>query len=206
MDFEQKNVVNIYSKISDHFNNTRHYTWKWVEDFLDTCEGKIVADVGCGNGRNMKRDNINFFGVDNCPEFVDICKNQSLNVMQSDMCFLPFSNNMFDSIISIAAFHHLYSLKRRNLCLQEFRRILKPEGRCMISVWSKNQPIKTKRVFNSFGNNLVPWKDKNGNTFNRFYYIFEINEIKELFKNNYFKIIDHKWECGNEIFILQVIK
>ena len=55
MEIEKANVFQIYSQIAKHFNNTRHYKWRSVEDFLDSLpHGSFVLDLGCGNGRNME--------------------------------------------------------------------------------------------------------------------------------------------------------
>lgn len=58
----------------------------------------------------------------------------------------------------IASYHHLSTVDRRIKCLEEIHRILKNNGKCLLSVWSKNQPKKTKRVFNNYGDTLVKWQ------------------------------------------------
>ena len=124
----------------------------------------------------------------------------------TDICFPDSSSNY---VLNIACFHHLSTIERRIKCLKEMHRILKPNGKLLISVWSKTQPEKTKRNFASYGDNYVPWKPPGFNNENkiktqiRYYYIFKLDEIKELFENNGFNIIKHSWDCGNEIFILQ---
>ena len=158
-------------------------------------------DIGCGNGRNMNRKNLDFTGVDNCPEFINICKSNNQNVILSDMCNLPFQNESFDGIMLIASYHHLSTVDRRIKCLEEIHRILKYNGKCLLSVWSKNQPKKTKRVFNNYGDTLVKWQ-KNNDIFNRYYYIFHIDEIKKLFEKSNLKIEKHEWICGNEVFVI----
>ena len=95
------------------------------------------------------------------------------------MCYLPFLDNKFEGILSIASLHHLSNDNRRLLSLCEIYRILKPNGRCLLSFWSKNQPSKTKRKFDKFGDNYVSW-NKNNETYFRFYYIFKIEELKDL--------------------------
>ena len=87
------------------------------------------------------------------------------------------------------------------------KRVLKPGGKVLLSVWSINQPNKTKRKFEYYGDNIVNWntnrKDHKGSfiIIPRYYYIFQLNEITELLKKNF--IIDrHYWDCGNEIFEL----
>jgi hypothetical protein len=68
-------------------------------------------------------------------------------------------------------------------------------------VWSKNQPKKTKRTFENYGNNIVNY-NKDGEVYKRYYYIFQLEEIKNLFTQCNLKILSHEYNCGNEIFIL----
>ena len=53
---------------------------------------------------------------------------------------------------------------------------------------------------------LVPWKRLDGQVFNRYYYIFEIEELQQLFQQANLKLMSHNWECGNEVFILKKIQ
>ena len=156
--------------------------------------------MGCGNGRNMSYKR-NIIGIDNCEQFITICKNKGLNVLSSDIVSTPFTTESFNYIINIAVFHHLENEYRRKKCLTEMYRLLKPNGKILISVWSKNQPEKTKKVFKDYGDNYVEWK-KDNEVYKRYYYIFQIEEIKKLFTETEFKIETYIWDCGNEIFVL----
>lgn len=201
---EQKNVVEVYNKIGHEFSNTRaSVKWPWITDFIESLPKKSsILDVGCGNGRNMKYDDYHFYGVDNSKTFIEICKEQNLNVVEGSMMMLPFSKESFDHMINIAAFHHLSTEIRRQRAVEEMYRVLKPGGKILISVWSIHQPEKTKRKFTSYGDTLVPWKS-NEQTYERYYYIFKINELKELFEKVGFTTLSHKWDYGNEIFVFQ---
>ena len=88
------------------------------------------------------------------------------NDCQGCMTNIPFKNNSFDAIISIASFHHLSSIYERVKCTRNEENI-KPNGTILLSVWSINQPDKTRRKFNNYGDINVNWntnkKDKNGN-------------------------------------------
>ena len=205
MEFENTHVKLVYEKIADNFSDTRYNQWSWIEDFINSFPKKsIVLDIGCGNGRNMKTDNYIFYGIDNCTKFIELAKEISPNVVLSEMTNLPFIDNYFDAIISIASFHHLSNISRREQCLNEMHRVLKPNGKILLSVWSINQSHNKKlnNKFN-FGINMVPWKDNKGNIMgNRYYYIFQIDEIYNLIKK-YFTIDIHYWNHGNEIFILR---
>ena len=87
------------------------------------------------------------------------------------------------------------------------KRVLTKNGKILLSVWSINQPKKTKRIFNNYGDNIVNWntnrKDTEGNfiVIPRYYYIFKLDEIKELLQE-YFIIDKYYWDSGNEIFEL----
>ena len=56
--FEDENVCDVYNKISGHFDKTRYHSWPKIEEFSKIfSEGSLIADVGCGNGRNCKLRN-----------------------------------------------------------------------------------------------------------------------------------------------------
>jgi len=202
---EDKHVRDVYMKIASHFSHTRREDrWTWIESFLDQYpEPNKVCDIGCGSGRNMRS---NCFGVDNCPNFIKICQDKNLPVKLSEMINLELEDESFDAVICIAAFHHLDNEEKRLQALKEMKRILKPDGRILLSVWSINQPEKTKKQF-AYGDNLVPWNN-HGKIYERYYYIFRIDEIKNLFQKVGLTLIDndngHIWEYGNEIFILKI--
>lgn len=210
---EKKHVMDVYNKIATHFNYTRAYKWKWINDFMEYYNSShLVYDIGCGSGRNITpppNDNNNFpkcIGIDNCSEFINICREKNLNVIECDMLSLPFEDNSGDAIISIASFHHLSTRERRIGALLEMKRVIKFKeennniGKILLSVWSINQPKKTRRTF-EYGNSIVPW-DNHGEILNRYYYIFKNEEILELFEYVGLNVESHFWDCGNEIYIL----
>lgn len=199
--YEDFMVKNVYNEIGQHFDVTRAYTWNWITQFTKHySKNDVVIDIGCGSGRNL-RENSNWVGIDNSKTFVEICRKKNLNVLQADMTDLPIKNNSVDAIISIASFHHLSNKERRMKALREMHRILKQNCKILISVWSIHQPEKTRRTF-EYGDNIVPW-NKYGIIYERYYYIFKKEEIEELFMKCGFIIESHKWDCGNEIYILK---
>jgi tRNA (uracil-5-)-methyltransferase TRM9 len=202
IDIEKQHVRNVYETIGKHFDSTRTYKWKWIEEFRSNYNSThLLYDIGCGNGRNMGQNTI---GVDTCDVFLDLCKKKQLNVVKADMTILPFQDCSADAILCIATFHHLSNNERRIQALQEMKRVLKKnkESKILLSVWSIKQPKKTRRTF-VYGDNYVSWIDNSGNTYLRYYYIFDIDEIKHLFTSSGLTILEHFWDCGNEVFILQ---
>ena len=199
---ENENVNQIYEEIAEHFDVTRVNKWDWVVDFLDKFKDQeLILDLGCGNGRNMEHKNLKFIGIDNCDKFVNICKEKGLNVLNSNITDVNLSNKIADGLICIAVFHHLSTYEHRIQALREIKRLVKPGGKILLSVWSINQPLKTRRKFNDFGNNIVVWNSY-GKIFERYYYIFKIDEIKNLFRLVGLSLITHQYSCGNEVFTL----
>jgi len=202
-------VQQSYDTIAKYFSVTRVFTWKWTDNFVNNLNNNsLILDIGSGNGRNTNYCNHIIFGLDISFEQLKMKINKINNFdCHANMINLPYKYNSFDSIISIASFHHLSTIEERHKCLKEMKRIIKPNGKILLSVWSIKQPIKTKRIFNNYGDTIVNWntnkKDKNNQCIiiPRYYYIFEINEIKNLLEE-YFIIDKYYWDCGNEIFEL----
>lgn len=201
-------VQESYDLISSYFSVTRVYIWSWTNDFISKLpNNSIILDIGSGNGRNSKFNNHIFFCLDISYNQLNMNCNKKRISIHANMINMPFLNNSFDTILCIASFHHLQTVEERHNCLLEIKRILKSNGKILLSVWSFNQPIKTKRTFKNYGDNIVEWntnyKNKDGKNIiiPRYYYIFTINEITELLEK-FFIIKKKYWNCGNEIFEL----
>ena len=150
MEFEINNVKNIYENIANNFSEKRMTKWDWIDSFIYSFQKHAtLLDLGCGSGRNMEYPNYNFYGIDNCINFINIAKNKNLNVLLSDMINIPFNNNTFDGIMLIASFHHLSTIERRHDCLKELKRTLNINGKILLSIWSINQS-HNKRFDNKF--------------------------------------------------------
>lgn len=209
-ELESKGVTQTYNKIATAFSNTRTKPWDWIQNFLKSLPNESkVLDIGCGNGRNMTNvmegQNHKFKGVDSCQEFVDIANKNGKDVVLGDMCQLPFEDNSFDAILNIASFHHLSTTNRRTQGLKEMKRVLKPGGKILMSVWAITQPKNSKNYgkFN-YGPNIVPWKNKKGDIEGeRYYYIFQIKELTDLILDEDFHISDWTWNYGNEVLLFQ---
>lgn len=201
---DNKHVREVYEKIAKHFSNTRVYTWAWIRGFIERQPpNSLIYDIGCGNGRNMNPDSDKkFIGIDNCREFLKICRERGLEVVEASMTSIPLLSGTADAIICIAAFHHLSKMDDRILALLEMKRLVKPGGRILISVWAKEQPTKTRRTFDRYGDNMVRW-DKFGEKYDRYYYIFEKKEIERLFRTAGLTIMRYSLECGNMVYELE---
>ena len=204
-------VKRVYDDIGEYFDKTRAYLWCGIKYFVISIEkDSLVLDVGCGNGKNMLiRDDCNFIGVDNSTTLVNICKKKKLNVILADMRFLPFNDNIFSYLISVASFHHLSKETDRINTLIEFSRVLKKGGHLFLQVWD-DMKVKNKQKFKKLentGDYLVRWQnqDKTNICF-RFYHLMNKNEIINLVnKTNLYSIKNISYEMQNWIFILEKI-
>lgn len=209
---EQTGVKDVYAKIATHFSDTRFNQWPWISEFIEEINNinsqSNVLDIGCGNGRNMDgfKEGTNVYGIDNCVEFIQICQDKGKNAIQADMACLPFADNYFNYLISIASFHHLSNRERRIEVLKEIHRVAESGAIMLISVWSLKQPPKTSQAkkITHYGDNLVKW-NKLSEEFQRYYYIFKVDELTALFKETGWGIQRHFWDYGNEVFVLKAL-
>lgn len=201
-------VQESYDLIAKYFSKTRVFTWKWTDNFINSLiDNSTILDIGSGNGRNSNYNKYFVFCID--ISFQQLKMNNSNNNLSihGNMINIPFKNNSFDYILSIASFHHLKNIEERHYCIKEMKRVLSKNGKIILSVWSINQPKKIKRIFTNYGDNIVNWntnrKDCNNNFIivPRYYYIFKLHEIKNLLQE-YFIIDKYYWDYGNEIFEL----
>ena len=204
-------IKNCYSNIAKDFSKTRFTVWKGVRDFLDTVTvNSNVGDIGCGNGKNMlyRKDDINYYGIDICPEFVEICKSRMLNVNLGNILNISYDDNFFDHVMSIAVIHHFYDIKDRIKAISELTRICKVGGKILIYVWSYNQYEDSKRKFVS-KDEMVPFHIPNSSTgevFYRYYHLYDTEELlNEINTVKNIKIIKHFNEKNNECVIIQKI-
>ena len=131
-----------YDTISDHFSNTRGFIWKDLEFIKNhILEGDRVLDLGCGNGRLtelLKYSNIEYVGIDGSQKLIKLAKEKYPNskFIQGNVLKLPFEDNSFDKVISIAVLHHIPSEELRVQFFKEIKRILKPNSKLILTVWN----------------------------------------------------------------------
>ena len=76
-----------------------------------------------------------------------------LQVLICDNMALPYKDDSFDAVLSIAVIHHIATTERRVRAIRELARILRVGGKIIISVWSMEQ---RHRRFES-QDVLIPW-------------------------------------------------
>jgi len=67
-------------------------------------------------------------------------------VLICDNLALPFREESFDAVLSIAVVHHFATTERRVHALKELARVLRIGGRLVISVWAMEQKHRKVRT------------------------------------------------------------
>ena len=81
-------------------------------------------------------------GCDMCWELVDIAAARGYEVTVADCLNLPYRDNVFDAVISIAVVHHLSSRARRIQAIRELVRVVRGGGQILVYVWAMEQERK----------------------------------------------------------------
>jgi len=199
-------VKDVYNKIAPHFDVSRQRVWGSVKQFMNSLVPEShVLDLGCGNGKNMLyRKDLNITGIDNARAQVEICLKKNLKVLEADITSLPFTENMFDYMLSVATYHHLDNDVDRKIALQEMYRCLKPGGKTLMVVWALEQHEGSTFHFTK-SDELVPWTTKSGTIYMRYYHIYAKGTLEEEINRlcPEFRILSQGWELGNWHVVLE---
>jgi SAM-dependent methyltransferase len=133
-----------YSRLADLYDTRwSFYVNTTIRETLNRLEiepGERILDLGCGTGVLIQRllqvtPEIQVFGIDPCAEMLEIAKQklpESVDLKVSSADNLPFPSNYFDVVVSTSAFHYF---RDPSQALQEAKRILKRNGRLVITDW-----------------------------------------------------------------------
>ncbi len=193
---------NDYNAIAEDFSSTRRFVWLGLGPLYHYASpGDKVLDLGCGNGRLLqifKNINIDYTGVDNSEKLIEIAKKTypGATFLAADALHLPFPSDHFDKIYSVAVLHHIPSQELRLKFLEESKRVLKPGGLLILTVWDlwrgrgwklnlKFGILKLLRMSKvDFGDVFVPWAQK----YQRYLHCFTKGELVNLAEKAGFKL------------------
>jgi ubiquinone/menaquinone biosynthesis C-methylase UbiE len=200
---DEVNQQEVWDKIAEQWNNFRQEPLKEVEIFLNNkSENSVLLDLACGSGRHFRKG-FQIWGVDFSSEMLKYAQEKldklgiNGNLVKSSATELPFQDNFFDCVIYIAGLHCLTNDSDREKSLRELFRVLKKDKEAIITVWSKNH----RAIAGKTGEMLIDWEIK-GKKEKRYYYIYEINELRDVLEKVGFEIVSVT-ENDNIVFVVK---
>lgn len=216
-----------YEKIAESFANFRGRLWPELEKFGQYVkDGDTVLDLGCGNGRLYKlfEDRaVKYIGIDSSEKLIQIANTKyqipdtKYKFMVADTLNLPFKEETFDAVFSIALLHHIPSEELQLDAIGEVRRVLKTNATLVLTCWNLYQidfwprllkytiaklfgkPATQDSILKArdldFGDVFIPWRLKSGETIQRYYHAFSLRGLRWLLTRCGFKIIDQYYSA-----------
>jgi len=186
---ERGNSQAVYDRIATHFAQTREYAWPEVESFVDAEADRCSAlgralDLGCGNGRHaelLADRGASVVGLDVSRGLLAEATRRAADrdfdaaFVHGDAARLPFDDATFSHVVYVATLHHLRPRANRLASLSEVGRVLKPDGRALVSAWSTaHDRFDADEGFDT----TVDWTLPGGERVGRFYHIYDPEEFR----------------------------
>lgn len=139
----------------DEVEHHRYATHPWILESINRfgVRGKKVLEIGFGMGTdhlNLARNGAQMTGVDLTPRNREVTQNRlALYGFQSDLRTadaenLDFEDGTFDLIYSFGVIHHTPDTSK---AIAEIHRVLKPGGKCWVTVYHRNSVFFWWSVF-----------------------------------------------------------
>ncbi len=118
-----------------------HYLDKRVRFIVDNCERGRGLDVGCGTGalaQRLAEAGFRMSGVDPSQGMLDVAAERAPDVeaVRGSGTELPFGDDSFDLVLSVATMHHIADPAGVAATLAEMVRVARPGGNVL--VWDHN--------------------------------------------------------------------
>ncbi len=183
-----ENQEEVWNKIAPEWHEYKKIPSESSKKFLEEQEGNIL-DLGSGSGRHLtKIKNGKMFLQDFSKEMLKLAEKKAkeqkikIETIHSPANIIPKPDEFFDGAISISALHCIQEEKNRIKSIQELYRVLKKGAKVYIGVWNENSKRFNKKKGKE---HLIGWTDKG----ERYYYLYNEEEIHNQFKRAGFKII-----------------
>ncbi len=149
IDFWEKLLQNLPESYREWFKEERNFLRVSIR------KNASVLEIGCGDGRSL-RDIVditsNLTGIDNDAKAVSDAKknfegNARVKILQANAEKLPFENESFDYVICMTTFANFGDKKYK--VIEEMKRVLKNDGRIIISVYNENALEERKKMYDN---------------------------------------------------------
>ena len=190
-------VADSYNAIAGSFEATRRCFWpefSLLGEYIK--DNDKILDLACGSGRlvdylDSQNLSVDYYGLDSSEGLLATAKNNHGPLADKftlgSMTILPYADNYFDLITCFAGFHHLATKKERLQSLTEMKRVLKPNGKIVMTNWYlwtyKFLPnfLRAIFTFTFFKDLLIAWKGEKDKLIWRYYHAFTTHELDRLF-------------------------
>ena len=215
--------MSFYDDFAMSFSNKRRNPWNAFVNFMKSLEKEekfqnnsqtgIWCDLGAGNGRHLpivKNYTRKYVGTDISFQLLLIARNRNdpkklHNWVACDVNALPFRKKTFQSIVSVAVFHHILKKHQLRQVLKTITQLLKTNGILVLTLWGcfkgKNESALKRKNFHRRMSNLnifdsispsnryflgvndvlIPWTDttkgKIPKKTPRIYHLYTFNEL-----------------------------
>lgn len=202
-----------YDSIATEWDKKRQIPWKPIIRFLENIpnkKNKKLLDLGCGTGRHLELalelgfEKENLIGSDISENQLKLVYEKGFYTLKSDIINHNLESESQDVIICIAVINHLLEKEDQLQSLKEIRRIIKPNGKILISNWNPNteyiQDQINKGKFEFLDDEMKKVKVTftfDNNKYDRYYYLFSKEEFEKLCYEANLKIINSFIENGN---------
>lgn len=181
--------------MSRSYYDTYWDTWGWdthpPPKLLDLLQRHVspkdhCLDVGCGDGGTsggwLQAHTAKYLGVDISESALAVARERGLDVEQiGDAAELPLADASFDCVVCTEVLEHLFEPQ---VALAEIHRVLRPEGRLIITVpnvahWRNRLDLALLGRWNPRGDNLSPeqpWRDPHV----RFFSLASLSRLVEM--------------------------
>lgn len=188
--FEDSFVHKFYDLKSDKFSKSRVCPWPFTKKFLNeySNDSSLVLDAGCGNGRSFLHKSS--IGLDYSFNLLLDARNKTnLGLVKSNVLEMPFKEDSFDVVLSVAVIHHLSTNERRMKALEEMKRVMKKGGVILLYTWHLDAS-KKKKFHPAEGKNdfFVSWKGEEDLL--RYYHLYDEEGLTKLCESSGMEIIE----------------
>ncbi|MDN3513961.1 MAG: methyltransferase domain-containing protein [Candidatus Brocadia sp.] len=137
-------VVNEYAGLASEYDRRWAFyieaTLRETLKRMDLTSHASLLDIGCGTGSLLQIISKNYptvkiVGIDLSMEMLKIARDKQIKdaaLIAGEARCLPFRSKSFDMVVSCNALHYLRNPEE---CLSEIARVLKPQGRIVITDW-----------------------------------------------------------------------
>lgn len=195
---EQTNYDNIAVQYSSHVDKrpfNSYYERPYILSKLGDLSGKTFLDAGCGSGFfsvHASNKGSTVTALDASEKMLQITKAKLSDNIETHVADLGkpldmLKDNYFDIIVCSLALHYVEDI---TIPINEFYRILKPNGVCIVST---HHPISDYLYFNKenyFDKRLIndEWKGFGDTSIKLSYYVRPLNEYLNPFIKSKFKL------------------